>query len=190
MLIVLEGPDGAGKSTIAKHLLHMLNPSILLSSGPPGQDPKSEYLGKLETASRSMVNGVSVVIDRLHIGELIYGPLLRGGSRLTVHEAYEIDSELWAMNAVAVHVTASTEEIHRRLIERDAGVPDARSGVRLEQSALVRLSYIHHLGRVTGGPRVVICPWIVIDTTGQDPEKIAKDIIKIGMDRRTRPGLD
>lgn len=75
---MLEGPDLAGKTTLAKQLVKMMRGGEIVHRGPPtSQDPFVEYLRPLEEmyyAERW------AVLDRWHWGEMIYGPRLRGGT--------------------------------------------------------------------------------------------------------------
>jgi hypothetical protein len=79
MIVILEGPDGGGKTTLAKHLQEH-HGFQYVHTGPPESDKVLEAYGKtLYDASRSSGN---FVIDRLHVGERIYGPALRDQDRL------------------------------------------------------------------------------------------------------------
>lgn len=79
MIIILEGPDGTGKTTLAKHLQNTYG-FRYIHTGPPEDDRVLEAYGRtLYDASRETGD---VVIDRLHVGERIYGPILRGKDKL------------------------------------------------------------------------------------------------------------
>lgn len=77
MNIVIEGPDGAGKTTLAKgfkdHDYH--------HEGPPsdGYDLLKYYTTLLDQT-------VDTIFDRHALSELVYGPLLRGKSRISFEE--------------------------------------------------------------------------------------------------------
>ena len=79
MICILEGPDGGGKTTLAKHLQEH-HGFQYVHTGPPESDKVLEAYGKtLYDASRAPRD---TVIDRLHVGERIYGPTLRNQDRL------------------------------------------------------------------------------------------------------------
>lgn len=79
MIVILEGPDGGGKTTFAKHLQENHNFQYV-HTGPPESNKVLEAYGKtLYDANRSSRN---FVIDRLHVGERIYGPAVRNSDRL------------------------------------------------------------------------------------------------------------
>ena len=76
--IIIEGPDGAGKTTLARDLCYRYTMAYHHEGPPPANVPALEHYGRLlADAPRP------TVFDRLHIGELVYGPLLRGGSALS-----------------------------------------------------------------------------------------------------------
>lgn len=77
--VIIEGPDGAGKTHLAD----------LICSQRPGyayhhEGPPPAGLNVLEHYARLMLDAkCPTVFDRLHLGEVVYGSLLRGGSALS-----------------------------------------------------------------------------------------------------------
>lgn len=112
-LIVLEGVDGAGKSTLAEAIAGKLHDAEVRHAGPLDSHPLSAYALAFEDYAPG--TGRHVVCDRLHWGELIYGPLYRGGSRLTEPMFRWTELYLRARGAVAFHVTQDLEVIQARL---------------------------------------------------------------------------
>lgn len=78
-IIVLEGPDGGGKTTLANYLEKQFGYIYLHTGVPENEDLLLEYAIKIQRA-REM--SVSVVLDRLHVGESVYGPIIRKRDRL------------------------------------------------------------------------------------------------------------
>lgn len=78
-IIILEGPDGGGKTTLARQLV--LKGYRYFHDGVPpvGRDLLAHYLQVLDEAINSSYN---TVFDRLWLGERIYGPIARGGDRI------------------------------------------------------------------------------------------------------------
>lgn len=180
MIVVLEGPDGVGKTSLA----HWIKATIgdkrveMKSFGPPGDDPMQEYLLAVQEAEYDRNScRYSTVFDRLHVGELVYGPIFRGGSGITVDDANRIDSTLSSIGALTVHCTAPAATVKSRLMSRDGGKPDSKSGASVEHVEAVRRSYIAYLGAETGGERVLTHQWMVVDTTGR-LDSIATAIVR------------
>ncbi|QOC28714.1 hypothetical protein IC744_15395 [Microbacterium hominis] len=113
MIVVLEGPDFAGKSTAAEALARQFGGSIV-ANGPPPPDVilRDHYLDQVYAATAA---GRLIVFDRLHVGELIYGPIYRGASRLSDDNVMSIEYALNAIDALKVHVDASDDVLLERL---------------------------------------------------------------------------
>jgi len=120
MLVIVEGVDGVGKSTFVEQLTHLIT-SIehhddveKLKAGPP--DPELDILEEYELAIQGYRPGqhTHVVCDRWHVGELIYGPILRGTSRLDLARLTHLEMFLRSRGALVVHLTAPPLEIIER----------------------------------------------------------------------------
>ena len=77
MIIMLEGPDLAGKTTLAKMIRRRIKNSVIVHRGPPTGTWDDEYLKPLQEMYET---GGAYILDRWHWGETIYGPILRGRS--------------------------------------------------------------------------------------------------------------
>ncbi len=85
MRIVIEGPDGAGKTTLAKCLAVQYGLSHVHSlATPTSVDPFVHYI-------RRFLDHPNTVFDRLALSEYVYGPLLRHANRFPVnnYETFE-----------------------------------------------------------------------------------------------------
>jgi thymidylate kinase len=82
-VIIVEGPDGAGKSTLIENLGHIRVSLKSLRGGIGGaghhndqgwgDDPLVAYTRKIIDAE-----GSRIAYDRFHLSEIVYGPMLRG----------------------------------------------------------------------------------------------------------------
>ena len=78
MPIIIEGPDGAGKSTLAKSLADRLDMNILKMTANGGQSVQ-EYLQKLACDG--------VIIDRCWVSEQVYSDLFGRKPRIDNDDA-------------------------------------------------------------------------------------------------------
>lgn len=81
MPIIIEGPDGAGKSTLAKSLAGELDMNILKMTANGGQSVP-EYLQKLACDG--------VIIDRCWVSEQVYSDLFGREPRIDNDDAEEL----------------------------------------------------------------------------------------------------
>ena len=122
MLIVIEGCDGTGKTTFANVLADLIRMRLpqdevrILHYGPPVRHPLEEYELDLEWYRPGC--GTHLIIDRLHWGEAIYGPLYRGKSLLGRAGILHVDLFLSARGGVAVLLHPPVGEIRRALTRR------------------------------------------------------------------------
>lgn len=137
MIFVIEGTDGSGKTTLANQLTCEITqnfpPGDLIRQihrGKPKVDPLIEYTAALSEYQPN--TGRHFILDRWHIGELVYGPLYRGKSGFTDTSFVAVDDFLYDRGALLIHCSADPDEIVRRLTDRDG------------QSELTTVEVIHH----------------------------------------------
>lgn len=173
MIVIFEGPDGAGKSTMIEavkqvHLDEGHAPETVqvwrAGPFPEGSDAWREYVLPLTSlyASKDWL----VLIDRWHLGELIYGPLFRGQSRLSLDQRTWIEGYLRTFGAVLIHLTARLEELTRRLSDRGDDL------VKAEHLPAILEGYAKYIG--DGHQPRIFCR--TYDTTGQKTRPTAASI--------------
>ncbi len=94
MPIIIEGPDGAGKSTLAKSLAGALDMNILKMTANGGQSVP-EYLQKLACDG--------VIIDRCWVSEQVYSDLFKREQRIDNDDA-EALTELCGLVGIPIIV--------------------------------------------------------------------------------------
>lgn len=120
MLIILEGPDASGKSTLATQLADALRDTHLgdtvnvIHKGPPTSHPLAEYENPLFTYRPE--NGQHIICDRWHVGEYVYPPIFNRATQADTAVMRHIDSFLNSRGAVLVHMDIPRER-HRDLLQ-------------------------------------------------------------------------
>lgn len=109
MPIIIEGPDGAGKSTLAKALADRLDLNILKMTANGGQSA-TEYMQKLACDG--------VVIDRCWISEQIYADIFGRTQRIDDDACEKLTYTCSALGIPIVIVLPPLAEVVRRLTLR------------------------------------------------------------------------
>jgi hypothetical protein len=115
MFILLEGPDCAGKTTLAKKLLErMPEGTQYLHRGPIPADRTSaqEYIDPL--LSYVPDGKMNIIADRWHLGELIYGSVKRNWVQLPEYQVSLIENLLIHRGVTNVILLPSVGEVMQR----------------------------------------------------------------------------
>lgn len=111
-MIILEGIDAAGKTTIANALAARLKTNVIHSS-----KPKLD-MGWIEYHSRSLTMP-AVVLDRYHIGEAIWPIIFEDGRKPMLRwQQHMVERILLQRGAILVQVIDSFDTINERLKQR------------------------------------------------------------------------
>lgn len=82
-MIILEGPDGTGKTTLANALAKKLNGFVIHAGFDRKWDIRQFHSAVITSAYFIENSGCPVIIDRWAVSEAVYGRVFRGG------EAYD-----------------------------------------------------------------------------------------------------
>lgn len=99
-IIILEGPDGGGKTTLATALRDRMG-FEMVHFGVPGEK-EDVLLTYAREIQRFRLSGRDVVFDRLHLGEVVYGTLIRNNDRIGNHGLVLMNRLLRACDATIV----------------------------------------------------------------------------------------
>lgn len=146
--IVLEGTDGTGKTTLANLLGSRHGFGVVHSPRTPeGVDLADRYRQLLNRPGR-------LVLDRSFVSELVYGPLLRGRSRIDWDTATQLICAVTDRRGVFVHLTAPASTIAARLRARDE-----TSSLSTELIGRLNRAYEHIFAKIA-----TLAPVITVDT--------------------------
>lgn len=115
MLIILEGPDCAGKSTFAQRLataLRRAEPNSKIDvwhRGIPRWHPFEEYIYPL--LDYRPEQNRHVICDRWHLGEVVYPSIVGRSTEQTPAVTAYIEMFLQSRGALLVHCTASNDHL-------------------------------------------------------------------------------
>lgn len=151
MIIVLEGPDCAGKSTLATNLVGQ-GGRIVANGRPPEVGRLFDHYAKQISTAADHFDALTV-FDRLHVGELIYGPLFRGGAALDVAQIALLERQLDEARAVKIHVDCDDAVLVDRYRKR--GDPLIKSEEILLENATAYRRLLGAGGPYLGWKRVV-----------------------------------
>ena len=100
MIIILEGADRTGKSTLAAELKRLTGGEVI-HAGKPTQPPLWEYLAPL--ADVGPHSDRHVILDRWHWGEWIWPKIFGRESEMTWDLLKTIDKELMSRGAFTIY---------------------------------------------------------------------------------------
>lgn len=116
MLIILEGPDCAGKTTFAERITAAIKHAepdgdvTLFHRGPPQVHPLDEYVTPLLDYRPGI--GRHVVCDRWHVGELIYPQLVERHTDMTTDVELYVEKFLQSRGALLVYCDATDDHLN------------------------------------------------------------------------------
>ena len=110
MNIIIEGPDGAGKSTLAKQLAESLNLEIVHFVAPTDNTPQFEMYRDF------MIDAQNVILDRAWYSDMVYGPVFRGKAEIRSSDMREL--ERGAEDTFVIYCTGPVYEMWLAAQER------------------------------------------------------------------------
>jgi broad-specificity NMP kinase len=118
LLVILDGTDGAGKTTLAEAISDRVGGATIVHRSSKYTTPHMliEYSAPL--ADYEPGAGRHMVLDRWHLSERVYGDLHRGGCRLSPVHWAAVDSLLDSLGAVVVIAHAPVPTLAARALAR------------------------------------------------------------------------
>lgn len=123
MLIIIEGPDGSGKTTLAEKISKQTKYSIIHRSQPKTEEEKKLMMGEYIQTIRS---GKNMIFDRCWYSEMAYGPVMRDSSVISYPEMYELEELLAKTGALIIYATGPKAALWQRCQKRGEDYITAR----------------------------------------------------------------
>ena len=115
MIIILEGPDGAGKTTLAEKLKQQTGYTYLRRAQPKTEEDKKRMM---EEYIQVIKSGKNCIFDRCWYSELIYGPIMRDASVITYPQMYQLERLIAKNGAILIYCTAPEATLWKRCMRR------------------------------------------------------------------------
>lgn len=138
-VIILEGTDGTGKTTLAKEIAKAQDRQILHAAKPTHDNWPDEYVAPIA----EMAHEQRLVLDRWHLGEYIWPDILGRKSLFNNHiDLIECNERLVAIGAFTLVLVRSTIDIIVELDSRGESEQDTLNAIagQAEYLAMVRMA--------------------------------------------------
>lgn len=161
--IIIEGCDGVGKTTIVNKLKALGYGSLHFNF-----DPTLSIKQKYERILTQDYE-YPVVLDRSFISEMVYGPINRGGSRLSDKEFKELLGLIQKRGGRVVYLSALPEVIYKRVLSRN---DDDKKVLNLDKIKQICVQYDRVMQAINN------CDVVRIDNTNSTPDISMQNIYK------------
>ena len=115
MIIIIEGADGSGKTTLANLLSKQTGYPVVHRSQPKTEEEKQQmrqmYVDTINT-------GRNMIFDRCWYSEMAYGPVMRDTSVISYPEMYLLEEKLAKHGAIIIYCTDDPKTLWRRATKR------------------------------------------------------------------------
>ena len=115
MIIIIEGADGSGKTTLAEQLSKQTKYPIIHKSNPKTEMEKLSQMGEYLQMVRSSKN---FIFDRCWYSEMAYGPVFRDKSYISYPQMYELEAQLAKAGALIIYCTGPKAALWMRCQKR------------------------------------------------------------------------
>jgi hypothetical protein len=146
MFIIIEGADKTGKTTLANAIVKKFGCKYV-HFGKPKKRAATEYAEYLLSTNENQV------CDRFHLGELVYGPIFRGGAAIDDVEFATIERLLRLKQAILIQTTTDVTLANSRLAvsTQDEAVDSKQNQVAIRGfKQVIKRSNLQHIIKYDG----------------------------------------
>lgn len=171
MILLLEGPDFAGKTSIADELKEYHRRGILVPDSKTVNFVKMTFcedcrLEKTFDYIRQSANYDVNVWDRCYFpSDLIYSPIVEHKQSIIATRRWRIEYEMLMAGTVIVFVTADIDTLKKRAVRGD-------EYIQATQLADICSAYVEFLAST-------VLPWRLINTTNKDVDSCMREVLSI-----------
>jgi len=110
VILILEGPDGSGKSYLIDYLTAKRSFSLIPTQGPPKS--RGDLLHRMDRVISRAQQGEKILSDRFALfSEQVYGPIIRDNCLLTEYDIQTYTRRLLFNNTVILYCRPSNETL-------------------------------------------------------------------------------
>lgn len=115
MIIILEGPDGAGKTMLADKIHKQTGYMMLHRSQPKTDEDKARMMDEYMQVIKA---GKNCIMDRSWYSEMVYGPVMRGASVIDYPQMYDLEKQLAKCGGLIIYCTGPLQDLWKRCLSR------------------------------------------------------------------------
>lgn len=116
MLIVIEGPDGAGKTTLAEQISRQTRYPIQHMDRPRTEEDRVKMYDVYMKLAKSKKN---VILDRSWYSEIVYGTTVRKETHISFIDMYKLEEAVSKNGGgMIIYCTGPIEELWKRATTR------------------------------------------------------------------------
>lgn len=142
MIIIIEGPDGAGKTTLAEQISRQTKYPIIHRTKPKNEEEKKRMMGEYLQTIRS---GKNMIFDRCWYSEMAYGPVMRDSSVISYPQMYELEEQLAKTGALIIYATGPKAALWQRCQKRGEEYITSRDNFNAIYDNYVQIMKVPHL---------------------------------------------
>lgn len=115
MFFILEGPDGAGKTTLAEKLMETINCDMFHFGKPETKEEAFNYYQVYAEAIMDADSKKNYILDRSWYSDMVYGPIMRNMNEMSELHANMLEACVLANGGgLVLYLTAKLDVLWRR----------------------------------------------------------------------------